>query len=137
MVAIDMCGKNPITGEWIYEITWKHVFFNKFVLFIEDTTSILKLVFPTIVFPICTLMFTLVAVLLRLMLLLLLLLLFIFLYFFIYLSCFFVFLFTYLFFHYSFCRFDCYSYFCCCHHYCCFCCWSHRSLLCVLVYCCS
>ena len=25
MVAIDMCGKNPITGEWIYGITWKHV----------------------------------------------------------------------------------------------------------------
>ena len=21
MVAIDMCGKNPITGEWIYGIT--------------------------------------------------------------------------------------------------------------------
>ena len=21
MVAIDMCGKSPITGEWIYEIT--------------------------------------------------------------------------------------------------------------------
>ena len=25
MVAIDMCGKSPITGEWIYGITWKHV----------------------------------------------------------------------------------------------------------------
>ena len=21
MVAIDMCGKSPITGEWVYEIT--------------------------------------------------------------------------------------------------------------------
>ena len=25
MVATDMCGKSPITGEWIYGITWKHV----------------------------------------------------------------------------------------------------------------
>ena len=25
MVAIDMCGKSPITGEWIYGITWQHV----------------------------------------------------------------------------------------------------------------
>ena len=25
MVAIDMCGKSPVTGEWIYGITWKHV----------------------------------------------------------------------------------------------------------------
>ena len=25
MVAIDMCRKSPITGEWIYGITWKHV----------------------------------------------------------------------------------------------------------------
>ena len=24
-VTIDMCGKSPITGEWIYGITWKHV----------------------------------------------------------------------------------------------------------------
>ena len=46
MVAIDMCGKSPITGEWIYGITWKHVYFNISVLFIADTTSILKLVFP-------------------------------------------------------------------------------------------
>ena len=48
MVAINMCGKSPITGEWIYGITWKHVLFNIFVLFIVDTTSILKLVFPTV-----------------------------------------------------------------------------------------
>ena len=25
LVAIDMCEKIPITGEWIYGITWKHV----------------------------------------------------------------------------------------------------------------
>ena len=48
MVAIDMCGKGPITGEWIYGITWKHVYFNIFVLFIVDTISILKLAFPTV-----------------------------------------------------------------------------------------
>ena len=24
-VTIDMCGKSPITGEWIYGIRWKHV----------------------------------------------------------------------------------------------------------------
>ena len=48
MVAFDMCGKSPITEEWLYGITWKHVHFNIFVLFIADTTSILKLVFPTV-----------------------------------------------------------------------------------------
>ena len=48
MVAIDMCGKSPITGEWIYGITWKHVYFNIFVLFFVNTTSILKLVFHTV-----------------------------------------------------------------------------------------
>ena len=48
MVAIDMCGESPIMGEWIYGITWKHAYFNIFVLFIVDTTSILKLVFPTV-----------------------------------------------------------------------------------------
>ena len=26
MVAIDMCRKSPIMGEWIYGITWKRVF---------------------------------------------------------------------------------------------------------------
>ena len=25
LVAIDMCGKSPITGEWIYGIMWKRV----------------------------------------------------------------------------------------------------------------
>ena len=65
MVAIDMCGKSPITREWIYWITWKHVYFNIFVVFIVHTTSILKLVFHTTVFPtISVLMVTLVAVLL-------------------------------------------------------------------------
>ena len=48
IVTIDMCRKSPITREWIYGITWKHVHFNIFVLFIVDTTSILTLVFPTI-----------------------------------------------------------------------------------------
>ena len=33
--------------EWIYGLTWKHVYFNISVLFIVDTNSILKLVFPT------------------------------------------------------------------------------------------
>ena len=45
MVAIDMCRKNPITGEWIYGITWSHVYFNISVLFIVDTMFILKEVF--------------------------------------------------------------------------------------------
>ena len=31
MVAIDKCGKSPITGEWIYWITWKHVVFMFFI----------------------------------------------------------------------------------------------------------
>ena len=35
-------------GEWIYGITWKHVYFNISVLFIVDITTILKLVFPTL-----------------------------------------------------------------------------------------
>ena len=96
MVVIDMCGKSPMTREWIYGITWKHAYFNIFILFIVDTTPILKLVFPTIVFPtISVLMVTLVAVLLSLLLLLL--LLFLFIYFFIYLFWFFVYLFIYLF----------------------------------------
>ena len=83
MVAIDMCGKSPITGEWVYGITWKHVYFNIFVVCIVHTTSILKLVLPTIVFrTISVLMVTLVAVLLPLLLLLL---LFLFINFFIYL----------------------------------------------------
>ena len=69
MVAIDMCRKSPIPG--------KHVYFNIFVVFIVYTTSILKLVFPSIVFPtISVLMVNSVAVLLPLLLLLLLLLLF-------------------------------------------------------------
>ena len=47
IAATDMCGKSPITGEQIYGITSKLVYFNTFVLFIVDTTSILKSVFPT------------------------------------------------------------------------------------------
>ena len=34
-------------GGWIYGITWKNVYFNISVLLIVDTTTILKLVFPT------------------------------------------------------------------------------------------
>ena len=34
-------------GQCIYEVVWKHVYFNISVLFIVDITSILKLVFPT------------------------------------------------------------------------------------------
>ena len=117
MVTIDKCGKSPIMGEWIYGITWKHVYFNIFVLFIVDTTSILKLVFPTVYcfcldgyFGGCV-----VAIIVTVV---------VFIYLFIY---------FYLFIYYFFCRFNCYSYFCCrcCHRYCCFCCWSHRCLLCV------
>ena len=48
MVAFDMCGKSRITGEWICGITWKHAYFNIFVLFIVGTTSILKLMCPTV-----------------------------------------------------------------------------------------
>ena len=46
MVAIDMCGKSSITGEWAHEITLKHVYFNISVHVIIDTASILKLVIP-------------------------------------------------------------------------------------------
>ena len=46
MVAIDMCRKSPNTGEWIYGIMGKHVYFYVSVLFIVYKTSILKLVFP-------------------------------------------------------------------------------------------
>ena len=42
MVAINMCRKSPITGEWIYGITRKHVYFNISVFFIVDTSSTLK-----------------------------------------------------------------------------------------------
>ena len=90
MVAIDMCGKSPIMGEWIYGITWKHVYFNISVLFIVDTSSTLKLMFLLLI--VSALMITWVAVLLPLFLLLL--LLFLFIYLFIYLVfCLFIFLF--------------------------------------------
>ena len=48
IVAIDMWGKSPITGELIYGITWKHVYFNIFIFFIVDTASVLKSLFPTV-----------------------------------------------------------------------------------------
>ena len=41
--------RSPFTGGgggWIYGITWKHVYFNIFILVIVDNTSVLKLVFP-------------------------------------------------------------------------------------------
>ena len=47
MVTINMCEKSPVMEEWIYGITWKHVYSNISVLLILDTTSILKSVFPT------------------------------------------------------------------------------------------
>ena len=45
MVAINMCGKSLTTEEWIYGISWKHVYLNISFLFTVDTTFILKLVF--------------------------------------------------------------------------------------------
>ena len=45
MVALDMCGKSPITGEGIFGITRNHVYFNISVHFTVDTMFILKLVF--------------------------------------------------------------------------------------------
>ena len=49
MVALYMSRKKPITGEWTYKITWKHVQFNIFVLFIFVLyNSVLKLVFRTV-----------------------------------------------------------------------------------------
>ena len=116
-------GKVSIMGEWISGTTWKHVYFNISVLFIVNTTFILKLVFPTsycfclddrlggyvvaTIVPVFIVAFT---------------------YFFIYL--------VYLFIYYIFCRFDRYSYLCCrcCHRYCCFCCWCYRFLLSVCVW---
>ena len=50
MVVIDMCGKRPIKREWIYGITWNHVYFNISVHFIVDTMFILKLVFLNYIF---------------------------------------------------------------------------------------
>ena len=115
-----------------YMCILKHVYFNIFVHFIVDTTSILKLVFPTaycfclgghlggcVFLPYrcccwsCWCCF--------------------------YLFCFFIF---YLFIYLSFC-FDRYSHLCCrcCHRYCCWrrvCCWCHRYLLCLCGYhCCK
>ena len=45
MVAINMCGKSLTTEEWIYGISWKHVYLNISFLFTVDTTFILKLAF--------------------------------------------------------------------------------------------
>ena len=45
MVAMNMCGKSLTTEEWIYGISWKHVYLNISFLFTVDTTFILKLAF--------------------------------------------------------------------------------------------
>ena len=45
MVTINMCGKSLTTEEWIYGISWKHVYLNISFLFTVDTTFILKLAF--------------------------------------------------------------------------------------------
>ena len=45
MVAINMYGKSLTTEEWIYGISWKHVYLNISFLFTVDTTFILKLAF--------------------------------------------------------------------------------------------
>ena len=46
VVMVAKCGKSPITGDWISEITWKHTYSNISNFFIVDTTSLLKFVFP-------------------------------------------------------------------------------------------
>ena len=124
MVAIDMCGKNPITGEWIYGIKWKHVYINISALFIVNTTSTLKSVVPT-AYCFCLdghLGGCAVAIVVAVVVVVVFVL--------------FCLLFIYLF--NFFCRFGWYSYLCChyCHPYCCFCCWCHRCLFCVCGYCC-
>ena len=50
MVAIVMCAKSPITGKWIYGITWKHVlhFIYFFYLFICLFNSILIIFYISI-----------------------------------------------------------------------------------------
>ena len=40
MVAIDMCGKSPIMGKWIYGITWKHVLAFTFLVYLFDSLII-------------------------------------------------------------------------------------------------
>ena len=45
MVAIDMCEKAPSRGSGYMELS-QHVYFNISVLFIVDTTSILKSLLP-------------------------------------------------------------------------------------------
>ena len=127
MVAIDMCGKSPIMGEWIYGITWKHVYFNISVLFIVDTSSTLKLMFLLLI--VSALMITWVAVLLPLFLLLL--LLFLFIYLFIYLVfCLFIFLFFLSLWPLFLSLLSLLS------SLLLPCCWYHRCLLCVCGYCC-
>ena len=50
MVAIVMCAKSPMTGKWIYGITWKHVlhFMYFFYLFICLFNSILIIFYISI-----------------------------------------------------------------------------------------
>ena len=131
MVAINMCGKSLTTEEWIYGISWKHVYLNISFLFTVDTTFILKLVFLLLFVSVLMqghLGGCVVAIIVNVVVVV---------YLFIYLDFLSIYLFIYLFI--FFCRFDRYSYLCCrCfHRYCYFCCWCHRCLLCVRGCCCS
>ena len=120
MAAINTCGKSPIMGEWIYGITWNHVYFNipvfycRYYFYFQTSVSY------------CLLIDWLID-----------LFIYLFIHLFINLFFFFIYLFIYLFIIFS-ATLTCYSHFCChcCYHCCCFCCWNHRCLLCVFGYCC-
>ena len=132
MVAMNMCGKSLTTEEWIYGISWKHVYLNISFLFTVDTTFILKLAFLLLFVSVLMqghLGGCVVAIIVNVVVVVV--------YLFIYLDFLSIYLFIYLF--YFFCRCDRYSYLCCrCfHRYCYFCCWCHRCLLCVRGCCCS
>ena len=133
MVAINMYGKSLTTEEWIYGISWKHVYLNISFLFTVDTTFILKLAFLLLFVSVLMqghLGGCVVAIIVNVVVVVV-------VYLFIYLDFLSIYLFIYLFI--FFCRFDRYSYLCCrCfHRYCYFCCWCHRCLLCVRGCCCS
>ena len=133
MVAMNMCGKSLTTEEWIYGISWKHVYLNISFLFTVDTNFILKLAFLLLFVSVLMqghLGGCVVAIIVNVVVVVV-------VYLFIYLDFLSIYLFIYLFF--FFCRCDRYSYLCCrCfHRYCYFCCWCHRCLLCVRGCCCS
>ena len=133
MVTINMCGKSLTTEEWIYGISWKHVYLNISFLFTVDATFILKLAFLLLFVSVLMqghLGGCVVAIIVNVVVVVV-------VYLFIYLDFLSIYLFIYLFF--FFCRCDRYSYLCCrCfHRYCYFCCWCHRCLLCVRGCCCS